>query len=498
MTVSRAGVTASSAEAAAAGAAILQRGGNAVDAAIATAFASSVADPGNTGIGGYGGHMVVARPGQAPFCVDFNMWLPARMSPTAARRSYVNCHPAVTAVPNVVAGLALALDRFGSRPWAELIEPAIDLAALGVEANGTTRRSFREIAGTDFEKATFVREPDGGDSFRFRQPALARTLAELARQGPQWFYEGPLGSAACAILEAAGSPITPRDWADAPRAAKVVPASAVDLAGASAFSSPLATSGAPALFATVAKGAALARSHDLDSPAAILAWTRALAALWSYRFGTPQGNDFSVVTVTDWIGQALRHEPAAALTPSAGHTCHLNACDEDGTLVALTFTHGQFHFGGRWAVPDSGVIMNAGMHLLTAADPVVADGRSYAVTNMSPTIARGDDGAWVAMGCPGARRIPTRVGLALARHLFGRLSVQDAVSRGRFHAETGGLASVEATRCSAAAVEALRSGFAIVEDEPPGGALTAIRREPEGALSFGLDDRDSKGFSSTA
>jgi gamma-glutamyltranspeptidase / glutathione hydrolase len=494
MTAPRNGVSASSAAAAEVGARILCRGGNAVDAAIATALASCVADPGNCGIGGYGGAMIVAAHNAVPVCVDFNMWLPADWPVKPFRRIYTNDHPEVTAIPNVVAGLALALERFGSMRWAELVEPAIALASSGVEANGTTHRAFKEIDGTDFEKQCFVREPMDDGGFCFRQPALAATLQDLARYGPQWFHDGPIGRAACAIMEEAGSPFTFDHWTDAPKAARVVPAAAFDLDGVLLFSAPLGTSGSPSLFATVTKGAALARSGDLETPSAVLAWARALAATWSYRFGTPLGNDFSNISAVEWIEHALCFHPAGPIPESSGHTCHLNTCDSDGTLVALTFTHGQYQFGGRWAVPDTGVIMNAGMHLLTAANPVFANGVLYAVTNMSPTISRSNDGSSLAIGCPGARRIPTTIGLVLARHLFRGMPLQEAISRGRFHAETSAAVSIETSRWDSAVVNALRLGFQKGEDDQPPGALTAIRREADGAISFGLDDRCSKGY----
>ena len=95
MTSHVSGVTASSAAAAEVGAQILRSGGNAVDAAVATALASCVADPGNTGIGGYGGHMIVAPADSEPVCIDFNMWLPAHWSHAGYRRAYSNGGPLV-------------------------------------------------------------------------------------------------------------------------------------------------------------------------------------------------------------------------------------------------------------------------------------------------------------------------------------------------------------------------------------------------------------------
>ena len=505
MTQHAGAVTASSAVAAEAGAQILRKGGNAIDAAVAAALASCVADPCNTGIGGYGGHMVVARFNSDPVCIDFNMWLPAARPATLYRRTYPNFGPHSTAVPNVVAGLALALERLGSMRWPEVVEPALGLAAFGVDANSTIRRAFKEADGASFLEECFLVEPsaapgsEGG--FRFRQPALAETLDKLSRNGPEWFYEGPIGQGACDIFRNEGCPITLRDWVDAPKAATISPASKLEFAAGSLFSAPLGTSGSASMFATVAAGAALAEAGDLGSPGAVLSWAQALASIWSYRFGALSGNDFRGVTPAEWIERALRFKSGSTIPDSTGHTCHLNTCDRHGTLVAVTLTHGPFWFGGRWAVPNSGVIMNAGMHLLTAAAPINIGERSYAVTHMCPTIAQLANGATLAIGCPGARRIPTIIGLVLARHLFGGLPLQEAVTRGRFHAETQSRATVEQDRWSSATVEALRSGFENVENEDPSlyyGPLTAIRCEADGRTSFGLDDRIWKGFASTA
>ena len=122
------------------GAQILRAGGNAVDAAVATALASCVADPCNTGIGGFGGHMIVAAAGQVPVCIDFNLW-----APLAAMKTYLStttAGPSASVIPNVVAGLSAALRAFGTMSWAEVIQPAIVLADNGFVCGTTLRRAF--------------------------------------------------------------------------------------------------------------------------------------------------------------------------------------------------------------------------------------------------------------------------------------------------------------------------------------------------------------------
>jgi len=161
-------------------------------------------------------------------------------------------------------------------------------------------------------------------------------------------------------------------------------------------------------------------------------------------------------------------------------------------LVATTLTHGKLWFGARWALPGTGVIMNYGGPAMCDPEPKVIGRRAYGVTNMSPTIVRLDDGAALAIGSPGARRIASIVGLVLARHIFGRVPLQEAVLRGRFHAEARGQATLELDRLPRAIEVALRAAFQTVAAEGPEdyyGPCTAIRRDSDGTLTLGVDDR---------
>jgi len=210
-------VTASTDAAARVGAEILLEGGNAVDAVVAAAFASCVADPCNTGIGGYGGFLIVRGPDGPSRCVDFDTWAPAAIPAEALRRSYPETGPDATSLPAVVAGLAKAVDAFGTMTWQRVIAPAVMLASDGVEANGTTLSAFTAFKdhpaiGECFE---FEETLDGGGNprLRFRQPALAATLRVLAEQGPDWFYQGPLAAAMQSELRHVGVMTNAREWA---------------------------------------------------------------------------------------------------------------------------------------------------------------------------------------------------------------------------------------------------------------------------------------------
>jgi gamma-glutamyltranspeptidase / glutathione hydrolase len=492
--MSRAGaITASSEAAVEAGCSILRQGGNAVDAAVATALASCVADGCNIGLGGYGGHMVVAVPTADPMAVDFDMWVP-RKSADGYRGRSIN-GPSASVIPNVVAGLERALSQWGSMDWTAVSAAAIKLAADGVEANETVRAAFELTKGAEFIKECFEFETTsvaGGERFRFRQPALARTLEQMAAAGPGWFYDGPIGDKAVEILRDAGHDVNRTHWRQAPESVIVAPAPRLSFDGTTVFSAPLGTSGSLCMFATAAAGIAVARQQPLETPEAVLAWAQGIASAWGYRFGTPDGNIVADGQLEAWIGRALAFEQPVSIPAGAGHTCHLNALDSNGMIVAMTLTYGPAWFGARWSVPGTGVIMNTGASLLTNVAPQVVGERAYGITNMAPTIVRTDDGAVLAAGCPGARRIPTIVGIVLTRHLFGGLDLQEAVSRGRFHAESRDLATIEAERWSPSLAPALRKEFRDVETEGARdyfGPFTAIRQERSGAVAFGLDDR---------
>ena len=491
VTNARAAVTASSREAAAAGERILRAGGNAVDAAVATALASCVADPCNTGIGGFGGHMIVAAPGRDPACIDFNLWAPRAAAGTY--RSGIALGPGASVIPNVVAGLAAALEAFGTMRWAEVIAPAIVLADDGFVAGPTLSRAFADVADAAFVRECFSIEPaKSGVGLQIRQPALAGTLRQLAADGPQWFYDGALAASGGHCLSAGGHPIAPADWAEAMRAVTIAPAPSLRFDTVTAFSSPLGTSGSICMFAVLAAGHALGADANLESATAIRRVVERMAAAWSYRFGTRDGNSIAGDSIAQWIDRAAAFDSSAPIARGNGHTCHLNTADRNGMLAATTLTHGKLWFGARWVLPGTGIIMNCGGPAMCEPEPKIAAGRAYGVTNMCPTIVRLDDGAALAIGTPGARRIASIVGLVLTRHLFGGVPLQDAVAHGRFHAEDRGCATLEVDRLPPAAGGALETAFRKVEPERQAdyyGPCTAIRRAGDGTVILGLDDR---------
>ncbi|MEO8682566.1 MAG: gamma-glutamyltransferase, partial [Vicinamibacterales bacterium] len=179
---------------------VIKNGGNAIDAAVATAFALAVTHPtaGNIGGGGF----IVYRPATGePVSYDFREMGPARSSPemwlTNGKYDFEkhhNSHLSV-GVPGTVAGLYLAWKEQGSKPWKDLVTPAIGLARDGFEVTHGLARSLESMI-PEFKKypASLAQFSKNGQPYEagetLKQPDLAKTLTRIAEQGPAGFYEG--------------------------------------------------------------------------------------------------------------------------------------------------------------------------------------------------------------------------------------------------------------------------------------------------------------------
>ena len=221
------------------GAAVLAAGGNAVDAAIAAAFALATLEPWMSGLGGSGFMTVWDARQQRGHIVDFGTISAGALDPddyplTGRPGADLFGWPEVKdnrnlvgysaiAVPGQPEGMRAAHERFATRPWAELLAPAVDLAAEGIEADWfatlVIATAAPELARFEASRAWLL--PGGfppapewaGPSLRLKNAALERTLAALRERGARDFYDGALSRALVADLKAGGSPIGPSDLA---------------------------------------------------------------------------------------------------------------------------------------------------------------------------------------------------------------------------------------------------------------------------------------------
>jgi gamma-glutamyltranspeptidase/glutathione hydrolase len=199
---------------------ILRMGGNAVDAAVAAAFALSVVEPHASGIGGGGGMVIYLRADDTAHFINYYGTAPKRVGELVNRERESDRHTARSVlVPGTVAGLTLALERFGSLPLATVLRPAIRCASDGFTMDETLASlildsaemlSEHEATAAVFLDMGFPRM--AGDTLR--QPELANTLFEIANRGAAGFYEGPVAEKIVAGIAAGGGVLTLEDLRD--------------------------------------------------------------------------------------------------------------------------------------------------------------------------------------------------------------------------------------------------------------------------------------------
>lgn len=456
------------------GAAILARGGNAVDAAVATAFAMTVVEPFMSTIAG-GGTMVAYLAGRGEtVAVDFNVCAPAACHERVYRLVEGRSEGALftwrrveedqnlfghrsVAVPGSVAGLALALERYGTMDLATVLEPAIRLAREGIDADwylALTAAKFQEelsafpeAAKTYLRNGRWIYRPPGmeeGD--RIRYPDLARSFELIARDGVAAFYKGAIAHALTAEMRAGGGYVTAEDLAN--YAVRINPPLTGSYRGLGLAFSPGATGGVTALeilniLETYPKSSVGSRTAE-----GLHRCARAVARAFADRFrylGDPErvAAPWDRLAAKDYareVAAQLSHPGGGAPPPPPECTTHVGVVDRARNMVALTHTAVSL-FGSRVVVPDTGILLNNGMIWF---DPEpgkpnsIAPGKR-ALVNMTPVLAFRRGRPYLTLGAPGGRKIVSAIPQVLATLVDTGCSLQAAVEAPRLHDEGDGL-----------------------------------------------------------
>jgi gamma-glutamyltranspeptidase/glutathione hydrolase len=453
------------------GAEMLRHGGNAVDAAVATAFALSVVWPAAGNIGG-GGFIVAQMAGSPPVALDFREMAPA----AATRDMYIgpNGKPddrsstgdLAAGVPGSVAGLWEAHHRFGSRPWAEVLAPAIQLADSGFTVDSdfarTTIGDSARLSRFPASAALFL--PNGHPlvpGTRWRNPALATVLRRIAKDGPAGFYAGPTAAAIVAEMKRGHGIMTLADLA-AYRAKWRTPIT-FDYRGYRVISMPPPSSGGMtlALMAHMLSGRDL-RALGWHSPQEIHLLAESMRRAFAVRnhfLGDPDAiaiptDRLMSQPFADSLDANIRPETA---TPSADvsfptgasaegkHTTHFSIVDGQGNAVALTTTI-NYGFGSGSTVGGAGFLLNNEMDDFTAQPGVpngagLVQGEANAIapgkrmlSSMTPTIVLGHDGKpMIVTGASGSGRIITLVFQVISNVVDYDMGITAAVSAPRVH-----------------------------------------------------------------
>lgn len=432
---------------------ILQAGGNAIDAAVAAAFALAVAQPQSGNLGGGGFLTYYDASERGVWVLDFRETAPAAVAtgkPSLLRGA------AAAAVPSTVSGLAAMHQRFGVRPWREVVAPAARLAAEGIRVDldlAAAVTNAKRERGADAFTATASLFYPGGTAIAagttLIQPELAATLARIAEKGAADFYSGELARKLVDDSRKAGGSLTLRDL----RAYVPVWRAAIRLSfhGNDIYAAPPPSAGGlmigailkilselplpPAamadastihLIAEASRRAAIDRDRYLSDPAALQLSLRDLlsddrAARWR------RSIDVSRATPT-----ATLIDPGST-TPATRHTTHITVVDAKGNIAALTTTLGD-ELGSGLLVPSCGFFLNDALRDFSDSPGIpnsIAGGKRMA-TSIAPTIVFRDGRPLVAIGSSGGSAIPEIEAQILLRLITGGQSLAAAVTAPRF------------------------------------------------------------------
>ena len=462
-------VVADEARAAEVGADVLRRGGNAVDAAVATGFALAVTYPRAGNLGG-GGYMLIHRANRSDIAVDYRETAPA----AAARDMFLDANGKADprksrdsalsiGVPGTVAGLALAEARFGSGKFTlgDLIAPAIELARNGVviDSDDDLRRAPPRLARWPSSAKIFLSADGTTFAERTVQSDLADTLTAIARGGPQAFYTGTIADKIAMAVEREGGIMTTADLAAYQpllhepvrgryRGHEIVsmpPSSSGGVVliemlnilagyhhGLGAFDVP-----SEHLLAEAMQRAYADRAAYLGDPATV---TAPLARLMSRSYARQLRASIDPQHAT----------PAADIRPvgpplhEGQNTTHFSVVDRFGNAVSNTYTL-NFSYGVGLVAEGTGVLLNNELddfaaapgapnaYGLTGGDANAPGPNKRPLSSMTPTMVLENGKPWLVTGSPGGSRIITAVLQVIVNVVDRKMPLAQAVATPRIH-----------------------------------------------------------------
>jgi gamma-glutamyltranspeptidase / glutathione hydrolase len=490
---SRGGVVAAqNGVAAAAGAEVLAAGGSAVDAVVATAFALSVREPWNSGLGGIGFMVVAPAGGGRAEVVDFGPVAPAGLDPAAypltgemATELFTwprvagdrNMHgPFSFAIPSAVRGYALAVERFGRTPWRDLLAPAVALARHGLPVDWWVTLKTASAAADlrRYEESGRLWLPDGlppvapanGEAPALLLGRLGETLARLAEAGPDDFYRGEIAGAIAADAAAGGGFLSAEDLAGC--AARLVPPLEIPYRGY-AFHAARGLTAAPTLADVLDR---LSSKRFAQAPDAVYFEALIDALQQAYH------------TRLEGLGDTK--------PPGESCTTHITAIDREGGIAALTTTL-LSTFGSRYVLPQTGILMNNGVMWFDPRPgrPNSLAAGKRALTNMCPLVAARDGRARFGVGASGGRRILAAVAQLASFVVDFAMTPEEAAHHPRI--DVSGETGIAIDRRLAEAVRdrlAARPGATLVEHTawPSRFACPNLVLRSEDGLNYGVGD----------
>ncbi len=495
------------------GAAILRRGGNAVDAAVATAFALAVTLPRAGNIGGDGFMTIYVAKTARVHVIDFRSIAPQ----SATLAQFVDAKGKeldeasqgylAPAVPGTVAGLYLAHYRYGRLPWAEVVRPAIALARNGVVLSADEAFVFswgkERLSTSQAARRTFYKP--GGALYSageiLKQPELAWTLEQIAAGGSHAFYRGSIARRIASDMRAHGGLVTLADLA-AYRPVEREPLMGSYRGYRIATTPPASSGGATLLnmlnilehFELKPLGAGSAASLHLMAETMKLGYADRYQVL-----GDPA---FVKMPLSGFISKAYAAERATLISPDRARTAkvlgpgdpwrfespqttHFSVADTAGNAVSTTYTLGA-DFGSGVMIEGTGILLNNQMNNFSHEQAWQAERKGEEpplnalepgkrmLSTMMPTIVFKDDKPWLITGTPGGSTIIDTVLQLIVNTVDFGLNVEEATHQPRIYQGTGPSLRVE-PNFNPDTVAALKArGHRITSDETMGSAQSIM------------------------
>jgi gamma-glutamyltranspeptidase/glutathione hydrolase len=448
---------------------VLMRGGNAVDAAVATAFAAAVTWPEAGNIGG-GGFMMVYPGGGKPACIDYRETAPRASTPTMFQDDDRRNTCKMAGVPGTVRGLALAHQTYGRLPWKDLVLPAVELAEKGFEVDAPLADSANHVLEEigQSPEAGFAElrrvygKPDGGAwnaGDRMVLKDLAATLRSIALDGPDAFYSGRIAGQIVAEMRRGDGTIT-RDDLDR-YAAKVREPVRGTYRGYEVFGPPPPSSGGICLaeMLNVLECFDL-RSHPRYSARNLHLMAEAMRRAYRDRaeyLGDPDFVEIPPHLTDKAYARRLADEmdlhaatPSEALSgeirlaPESPDTTHFSVVDSDGMAVSNTYTL-EASWGSRIVVRGAGFLLNNEMGdfnrkpghtdrqgAIGTPPNRIAPGKRM-LSSQTPVIVARDGNVVLVTGSPGGRTIINTVLQVVLNVVEFGMDLSDAVAAPRLH-----------------------------------------------------------------
>ena len=496
-----------------AGMRILMKGGNAFDAAVAVALATSVVDPKNSTMGGQGFATVYVAKTKQVRALNFYGTAPRKatihlLKDKAYKTGYLS-----TPVPSNLKGYEALHRAHGALPWKDVVQPALELAEEGFVLTEEFTGILNVLAKRlDYPSTRRVFFPDGRAPVPgevFRQPDLARTLRRVAEEGADVFYKGDIARGIAAFYARNGGILAYEDLAG--YQARWVDPISVDYHGYTVYTQPPNSSGIAVLMQLrLLEGYDLkALGHNTPAYLHLIGEVQRLALADRNRFVADP--EFVSVPLARLLsreyaaerrrlilpGKTMPSVPAPDGVADKSNTTHLTVADGDGNMVALTQTLGSW-YGSGVVAGDTGVLFSNQMrHLHTEADSPskVGPGRRPR-SNQSPIIVLKDGEPVLAIGTPGSDGIWQRLAQVLVNIFDFGMDVQSAVAAPRMilagYQETGSdpppTFQLEGRVPEATAAGLRAAGYTLEVIPSDEGSVNGVMRDPRTGFLFGAAD----------